>query len=126
MAIEPERIRHASLWVKGKKIATMQKLKYSIIGNDERQIADGQYIGHTDGATVSDITCDVIVPISGKTRVVKQAIKDKIYMTCQISAIDGETDTIVMRCTKGDYDSDGKTGALTGSFSLEGGEAEST
>lgn len=125
MATEPARIRPASFYVKGKKVGTTETLKYSIAGNDERHIADGGYIGHSDGASVSDITCNVIVPIDGKTAVLKRALLNKEYLTCQIGVVDGEIDSMVMRCTKADYDVDHKTGALKGAFTFEGGEPES-
>jgi hypothetical protein len=58
-------IRPAPVYYRSKKVAEIREGTYEIDSNDQREIAAEGYIGHTDGATTSNIQMTLIVPVPG-------------------------------------------------------------
>jgi len=120
-----ERIRHASIFVNGKKIATATQSTYDVNSNDESQIADGGYFGHSDGAETTTLSVDTIEPVRpSDSKTLIQAIKRKSYLEMSVSLVAGGIHQIEMRCVKASFSSDATNGKLTGKFDFEGGASE--
>lgn len=116
------RVRHASIWLGGRKLAEMYKTDTELASGDEPQYGDEGFVGMSDGATTTTIDFDVIVPISGMTVAVEQAILNKSDVDVTSGLINGKLWQLTMRCTKAKYSSDVKPGTLTGSFTFMGGK----
>jgi len=126
MAGTPERMRHFSLYYKGKKYAEMQSQTYSIPTNDERQIADGGYMGHSDGQTVTDLSVNAIVMVGGSSITALQDMIRKQYVDIGLGIVDGKIHRIKMRCTQAEYEGEATNGTQKVRWQFEGGEPNTT
>jgi hypothetical protein len=125
---EPRRIRHASIYIDGKKFATVTSNTYSIASGDESQIADDGYIGHSDGAETTKLSADTIEVVSGEaedSKKLKKALRSKRYLDMSIGLIAGDIEEVRMRCVSCEFVSESAAGKQTGKFEFEGGRAES-
>lgn len=122
-----ERIRHTSIYLDGKKVATVQTNSYGGASGDESQIADEGYFGHTDGAMTTTLSADTIEPVreSDSKKIVKAMI-DKKYLNFSVGIISGDIHELKMRCKSYTFDGDSSAGSLTGKFEFEGGEPKIT
>lgn len=116
-----ERIRHASVYFKGRKVATCHQSTFDIASGDETQLGDEGYIGHSDGATMSKVECDTVVPVGGVGVTFIDSLMRKQYVEMGLALIDGKVAKVTMRIVNASFSSDAKSGALTGKFSFEGG-----
>jgi hypothetical protein len=121
----PERIRHASLYMDGEKVAECSQSEYGIASGDESQIADSGYFGHSDGAETTTLSFDTIEPVrpSSSTKI-RKALRNKTYVEMSVALISGAVEQVWMRAVKANYTSDAATGKLNGKFEFEGGAAE--
>jgi hypothetical protein len=123
MAKQPLRIRAYNIFVAGLKIGTLETSDYEIAGNDEQHItAEG--VSYSDGTVTTKITGNTVVSVDGKTKRITQMILKKEYVQIQVGIVDGEIQTVTMRCTMHKFTTDYKTGSLKGSFEFGGGEPE--
>lgn len=124
MAAEPKRIKAASFYIDGAKIGTATDGTFTITENGEGVVtAEGW--SRTDGAITSELDINAIVPVSGESKRMKTALKKRQYVTAQVSTIDGDVETVVMRATSAAFSTNVRSGTLTGAFKFEGGEPES-
>lgn len=115
------RVKHASLWVGGKKQAECNKNDVDVNSGDEPQIGDDGFMGMSDGATTTTLEFDSIVPVSGMSSQVEQLLLTKADVDMNLGYVNGKLWQITMRCTRLKYSSDAKTGTLSGSFTFMGG-----
>lgn len=118
-----ERLRHASVYLRGRKVATMTNNTYGVQSGDESQFADEGYIGHADGATSTTLSVDTIEPIrESDSKPLIEAILAKSYLDMSVALVGGQIHEIRMRCKSAEFSSDTKAGTQTGKFEFEGGE----
>jgi hypothetical protein len=115
------KFRAPSLYLKGTKVATINKTSTEISSNDEAQYGDAAVLGYSDGIAVTKITADAIVPYGGTPVSVLQAMLAKEYVSVALGIIDGKILSLDMRITSVKYDGDNQKGVLTGQFTFEGG-----
>jgi len=119
----PARIRHASIYLKGRKIAECHSSNLDVNSGDERMFGDEGYIGHTDGASTNDASFDCVIPVAGMETDVEGALERKEYVDLASGIVNGKIRKVTGRFVKCSYKSDAKTGSLDGSFNFEGGKA---
>lgn len=115
------RVRHASIFVGGKKLGTMFNNKYSINSGDEPQFGDNGLLGYSDGAIQTTLTCTDIIPVAGQDVPLTQALVAKSDLDMQVGLVDGHIHQITMRPLKAEFDSDAKAGTQHGNFEFGGG-----
>lgn len=116
------RVRHASMFFNGKKIAEMFSSEEDIASGDEPQYGDEGFVGMSDGATTTTMSFDAIVPTNGSTSAqVEAALLSKQDFDLTLGLIAGKLHQNRMRCTQATYKSDAKAGTLVGSFKFMGG-----
>jgi hypothetical protein len=110
-----------ALFYKGKRVAVMQGLQYTITTNDGLEITDGGS-HNTDGRSTIKLMCNVLVPVKG---VGVSFLKDALdHKDAQISLgiIDGQLHEISeARCEEADYTGEVASGKLTGKFTWHAG-----
>lgn len=114
-------IRPLSVYVDGDKQGEVQSGDYKINSNDEAQITDGGYSGHSDGAIMvtMDIKTLVGVTTSGYKKVV-DAMLNKRYVTIAIP-VEGKAHQFVGRIKETAVNWDHKNGTTMGNVTFEGG-----
>jgi hypothetical protein len=120
------RIRPFSLYTVGKKIGQLFQCKYKILAGDEPAFGDPGFLGMTDGATTTQVTATTIQPIAGMDYDLALVILQKQDVDVALGVIAGHIHMVTMRITSAEYDSDQKTGMLTGVFEFFGGEPKLT
>lgn len=118
-------IRPLPLYIDGKKFAEVTSGTYRIASGDEAQIATEGYIGHSDGATTTQVTPKIIIPVRGVGITVDDMLLNKRYVTVGIP-YNGKIHQIDMRIVNSEASWDFKTGAVTGDLQFEGGAPEVT
>lgn len=122
-----ERIRHASVYLEGKKVASAKSGSFSINSGDESQIADEGFFGHADGATTSTLSIDTIEPVrETDSKKIIDALLQKKYIKLAIAVISGGIYEVTMRPKSVSFDWDATAGTLNGKFEFEGGEPKRT
>jgi hypothetical protein len=117
-----ERIRHFSIYRNGRKVATASGNSYDIASNDEAQIADEGYLGHSDGATTTRLSTDLIVPV--RRTAMQQLLEDmmaKKYIDIGLGILGGSVHKVKMRAVTCNHTGAAANGSLTGRFEFEGG-----
>jgi hypothetical protein len=114
-------IRSASILVNSRKVAECESNNYDVASGDEAQVGTDGYLGHSDGATMSKLTLNAIIPVAGMEIRVKTLIDTKAYCTVSV-IVDGDAEQVVGRFVSRSYASDSKAGSLKGVFNFEGGE----
>lgn len=115
------RVRHASMYVGGKKIGEMFNNKYSMNSGDEPQYGDDGFEGMSDGAITTNVTCTTITPVTGMSVNLVNALLQKADVDVAIGTLDNHIHQVTMRCTKAEFTSDAKAGTLNGDFEFMGG-----
>jgi hypothetical protein len=115
------RVRHASMYVAGKKVAEMFSNTYHVGSGDEPQFGDDGFQGMSDGAITTTLDCETIVPVIGTSVDILSLLLNKQDSDINLGLMSGRLHTVTMRCTEADYKSDAKTGTLTGTFKFFGG-----
>ena len=115
------RVKGGSIFYKGKRIATMQNVTYSIKSNDTQEMADSA-VYNTDGITTTEIGCDTIVPLAGVgVSIVDDAVNHR-DVDITIGIVDGKIHEILAcRNTTCDFSGEVASGKMTGKFSWMGG-----
>jgi hypothetical protein len=116
------KFRAPSLYLKGTKVAYINKTSTEITSNDEAQFGDAVVMGYSDGIPVTKITADAIVPYGGTPISVLQMMLAKEYVSVALGIMDGKILSLEMRITSVKYDGDNQKGVLTGQFTFEGGQ----
>lgn len=116
-----QRIRHASFYINGRKLAECNSGELDFASGDESQIGDEGYIGHSDGADTSTLSTESIVPVAGMQVRLTDAYARKQYVQASGALIDGKIFKCEMRIVSLNYKSDAKSGSLMQSAKLEGG-----
>lgn len=116
-------IRPFPLYYGTKKIAEVSSGTYDVTPGDEAQIGTDGYLGHSDGATITKIDADCIVPVKGLGVTILADMLAKKYVQVGIFA-DGKSQQLQMRVTHASYSWDSKTGKASGKFSFEGGSPD--
>lgn len=109
------------MYMGGKKVAEMYDNTYDIASGDEPQYGDDGFEGMTDGAVTTQLDCTTIVPVSGMSVSIVNALLGKQDVDITLGIIDGHIHQITMRPTGANFKSDAKTGSLAGSFKFFGG-----
>lgn len=114
-------IRPLSVYVDGDKQAEITSGSYKINSNDEAQITDGGYTGHSDGAVMAEVDVKTVVGVttSGYKKVA-DAILNKRYVAVAIP-IEGKAHQMVGRFKTLSADWDHKNGTTMGGLTFEGG-----
>lgn len=115
------RVRHASLFVGGKKLGTMFNNKYTIQSGDEPQFGDNGLQGYSDGAIQTTLASTSIIPVAGQEVPLTTALVQKQDLDVQLGLVDGHIHQITMRPLKAEFDSDAKAGTQNGNFEFGGG-----
>ena len=115
------RVKHASIFRNGKKIAECYQNKYHIASGDEAAFGDDGFEGMTDGATTTTIDCTTIVPYGGMSVDLADDLLNKRDVDMTVGLVNGKIHEITMRVLEAEFDSDAKTGALNGAFKFMGG-----
>ncbi len=117
-----ERIRHASIYIGGRKVATASQNSVELNSGDEAQIADDGYLGHSDGAELTNMSFDTIeVARKADSATVVAALKSKQPLQMSAGLVGGQIHEVEMRCVKAVFTSESAKGTQTGKFDFEGG-----
>jgi hypothetical protein len=120
------KVKSGSLFYKGKRIATLQNLTYTIKTNDTQEMTDsGPH--NTDGITTTEVGCDTLVPLTGVgvTAVTDALNHEDVDIT--VGIIDGKIHEIqAMRATEIAFSGEVASGKLTGKFTWHGGAPKVT
>jgi hypothetical protein len=120
------KVRAASIFVGGRKVGQFVSSKYTISAGDELQYGDPGVIGFSDGAITTTLSATGIVPVAGQDVALENALVNHNDIDVAVALINGKIHQISMRVNKAEYDSDHKTGILTGQFELIGTEPKIT
>lgn len=124
MAAEPNRFRHYSIYYGGLRAKMITGTETTYTSNDEAQIADKGYEGHSDGAIMTRIQSDAVVPVQGMGI---QALADmllKKYVDIGMGIIDGKIQRLKARCVEASVSGNAQNGTQTAKFTFEGGKPE--
>lgn len=122
MAVSP--IRAASIYSRGRKVATVQTGTLKTSANGDREVGDGgELLGRTSGAIFNDLSCDTILLYSGNTSSQEwaTALEAGTTLKIQIGIVDGKIEEGEFFVTGRDVSWDHKTGKMTGAFTFEAG-----
>lgn len=114
------------MYINSKKVATAKSGSLEITGNDEDQIVDEGWGGASDGAVVSKLTLESLVPVTGELKAIRAAFLNKSYVKVQVTPFDGDILSIDMKCMDMKANWDNTKGTLNGSFTFSGGKPENT
>lgn len=118
------RVKHASIFVAGKKVATVVTSTISLHSGAERQFGPEGFLGYSDGPITT--TCEVteIVPINfyDTTFNPETAILGALDLDMSFGLLGGTIWQVRMRCTERSFQSDARSGKLTGHMVFGGGE----
>jgi hypothetical protein len=114
-------IRNAAVYFGGKKVAEIETADYDIDSGDEPQHGTDGLLGYSNGQVTTKITCNVIVPVSGLTVTIEDALVNKRPVL--IGWLGGGKMHQIkdMRVMRASYKSDSKAGSLKGTFEFNGG-----
>lgn len=117
-------IRAASLYRKGKKLATANRGKRSLKNNGTLEHGDGGIVlGYAIGAIANDLSFDHVILFEGntETQAFAQDLLSGNPVQIQVGIVDGKIETGDFYVTGSDIEWDHKAGTMTGSFQLTGG-----
>jgi hypothetical protein len=121
------RVRPFSTFFNGKKLGQMHTAKITLASGDEPQFGDGGFLGMSDGAATTTLTCTAIQPATKQLDVdLVAALQGKQDLDVVVGAIGPNLISVTVRCTKAEFDTDQKTGRLEGNFEFMGGEFKRT
>ncbi len=120
------RIRSASIFLNQKKMGTIEGIKYTYSTGDEDQFGDPGYIGASDGAATSSISCNGIVPLPGMEMDIMAAMQNKADFDIALGVVNGKIHQVTMRGKKCEFTGSQKAGTLMGDFEFSGGEVSIT
>lgn len=115
------RVRHASIYLNGRKVAEAYESEEDISSGDEPQYGDEGFVGMSDGATTTNFSFTAIVPVAGMTVAVENILLNKQDVDLALGLINGKIHQVTVRFTNCNFKSDAKAGTLVGSFKAIGG-----
>lgn len=113
------------MYINGKKVAEIHSGDNDVNNNDEAVVGTDGYAGHADGATMTRIQANAIVPVAGTQIDLDSIRKNRTYVQVDL-AVNGKAQTCDMRLVNSKYSWDFKNGRAEGSFTFEGGEPDYT
>ena len=120
------RVRPFSLFFNGKKLGQMHQAKFTLQSGDEPQFGDGGFVGMSDGAATSTVSATTIVPATKALDFdLVGALQNKQDVDVAVP-IGPNIFMVTVRTTKAEFDTDQKTGTLSGNFEFMGGESKRT
>lgn len=111
------------MYLGGKKVAEVRSGTYEVNNNDEAQVAIDGYVGHADGATLSNIDATLVVPVTGTQIDLDSIRKNRQYVQIGMP-VNGKFQMMDARLTRAQYKWDSKNGQAEGDFHFEGGEPD--
>lgn len=120
------KIRSASLFLGGRKMGTIEGIKYTYNSGDEPQFGDPGGVGFSDGAATTNLTATGIVPVAGMSVDIVTAMQNKSDFEVSLALINGKIHQITMRATKAEFTGSQKSGTLMGDFEWSGFEPKIT
>ncbi len=120
------RVKHASIFYNGKRVATLQGCKIRIKNGSGQELADGGAY-NTDGQVTSEISADNIVPISGIGVPMLQDLVDQRNATISAGLVDGKI--LVFddaRPVDAEYASEVASGKQTAAYNYQAGKPKIT
>lgn len=122
----PDVFRHFSMYFKGRKVATASGNQYDIDTNNEDQIGDEGWMGVSDGAKMTKLSTDCVVPVAGVgVSIVADMLNNK-YVDIGLGIVDGKVHKVKMAIMKASFTADATKGTLNGKFEFSGGKPEIT
>lgn len=120
------RIQSAKIFSGGKRVGTAQNLTYTITTGDTQELADsGPY--NTDGITITEVSCDTIMPVGGIGVSWFQQAIDHEDLDLTMGIIDGKLHSLKeCRCKTIEVSSEMASGKQTGKFAFHGGKPSLT
>ncbi len=118
------KVRAASVYIGGKKVGTFEGNNYDIASGDEAQFGDPGYLGHSDGAVTTKLSCTGVIPVSGMQVNMIDIMKQKKDVDVTLALVDGKIHQVTMRVVNARGKSSHKNGSQMGDFNLEGGEPQ--
>lgn len=110
-----------SIYYKGKKVAVMQSIEYTLTTNDGQEITDGG-VHNTDGVLVTRVTANVLVPVKGVGVSVVDDLVNHRDVTLTLAIIDGSMHELQeARAEEGQFSGEVQNGRLTGRFTWHAG-----
>ena len=114
------RMRSASMYIDGTKIAEFEGTTYDLVGADEAQIGDGGYLGHSKGAITSRITATGIVPLAGLNVDMHDLKLKGTEVMIILAPLAGKIHTVRAVCTGVTIRNSHRAGTQQGDFTFEG------
>lgn len=114
-------IRHFAFYIKGKKAATINEVAYKIMPARTPQFGGEGYLGHAEGAQMSQITVTEATPVDGSDMtewLVENVVKGR-RLQCS-GVVGGKNLEFDMVVTDFEASSNTKTGEATSKATLEG------
>jgi hypothetical protein len=111
------------MYIGGKKVAEIHSGDNDVNNNDELVIGTDGVLGHADGATVTRITANAVIPVAGTEIDLDSIRKNRQYVQVDL-AVNGKAQMCDMRLIAAKYSWDFKNGRADGSFTFEGGEPD--
>lgn len=107
------------LYIGTLKIATLEKMKLSVMSNGEQILGSDGWLGESTGIVTSEGTFDTVIPVGSQQPDMMALVINQVYVS--IGVLIGNTFyTIDGKVTKADVDSTNKTGKVTGNFAFRG------
>jgi hypothetical protein len=119
----PKTFRNASVYINSRKVAEIESGTYEHNSGDEAQFGSEGWMGHSDGAGITRLTFNTVVPAVGHEITFSNIIKNKEYAQVAV-IIDGRAELLTMRIMSRSYNFDSRAGTVKGAFTAEGGEPE--
>lgn len=115
------RVRHASLFISGRKYAEAYMTEEDVSSGDEPQYGDEGLVGMSDGAATTNLSCEAIVPVLGSSvDILKSYLLKKLDIDITYGLVNGQLHQYTVRCTNANFKGDAKAGTLVGSFKFIG------
>lgn len=110
-----------SIYYKGKKIAMMQSIEYTITTNDGQESTDSG-VHNTDGVLVTRVTCNTLVPVRGVGISVVDDLVNHRDVDLTLAIVDGSMHELKeARGEEGQFSGEVQSGRLTGRFTWHAG-----
>jgi len=112
--------RSFSIFAGTKKVADFKDAKYKIIANVETVYADvaGGVAGYTQGSVEVSLSGSMVVPVAGTTYNFEEQLVAQNIINLGIGIVNGHVHQTAGRVISAEFDSDVKTGMLTGSYEI--------
>lgn len=120
------KVRAASMYIDGSKVAEFEGSDYDLVGGDEAQFGAEGYMGHSEGAITSKVTANGLIPVAGMKVDIMSIFLKKKDVSVALASVSGKIHKITMRCTNANVKSSHRNGTQSGSFTFEGGEPSVT